>query len=113
MLELLRRNDQAKHPKGETLPHDMGRYRFDLIQSFLTAGIPLSKIDSLLLFLEKYGHRLTSQSHLGELIPSVLQKEKETLKSELSEAKAVSTIFDGSTRLGEALAIIVGFVDSQ
>ena len=64
-------------------------------------------------FLEKHGHRLTSQSNLRELIPSVLQKEKKTLKSELSEAKAVSTIFDGSTRLGEALAIIVRFVDSQ
>ena len=113
VLELLRRNDQAKHPKGETLPHDMRLYRFDLIQSFLTAGIPLSKIDCLRSFLEKYGHRLTSQSHLRELIPSVLQKEKETLKSELTEAKAVSTIFDGSTRLGEALAIIVRFVDSQ
>ena len=112
MLELLRRNDQAKHPKGETLPHDMRLYRFDLIQSFLTAGIPLSKIDCLRSFLEKYGHRLTSQSHLRELIPSVLQKEKETLKSELSEAKAVSTIFDGSTRLGEALAIIVRFVEN-
>ena len=109
MLELLRRNDQAKHPKGETLPHDMRLYRFDLVQSFLTAGIPLSKIDWLRSFLEKYGHRLTSQSHLS----SVLQKEKETLKSELSEAKAVSTIFDGSTRLGKALAIIVRFVDSQ
>ena len=112
MLELLRRNDQAKHPKGEALPHDMRLYRFDLVQSFLTDGIPLSKIDWLRSFLEKYGHGLTSQSHLRELIPSVLQKEKETLISELSEAKAVSTIFDGSTRLGEALAIIVRFVDS-
>ena len=91
----------------------MHLYRFDLIQSFLMAGIPLSKIDCLRSFLEKYGHRLTSESHLRELIPSILQKEKETLKSELSEAKAVSTIFDGSTRLGEALAIIVRFVDSQ
>ena len=40
-------------------------------------------------------------------------EEKETLKSELTKAKAVSTIFDGSTRLGEALAIIVRFVDSN
>ena len=56
VLELLRRNDQAKHPKGETLPHDMCLYRFDLIQSFLTAGIPLSKIDYLRSFLEKYGY---------------------------------------------------------
>ena len=72
----------------------MRLYRFYLIQSFLTAGIPLSKIDCLRFFLEKYGHRLTSQSHLRVLIPSVLQNEKETLKLELSEAKAVSTIFD-------------------
>ena len=71
------------------LPHDMRLYRFDLVQSFLTAGIPLSKIDWLLSFPEKYGTRLTSQSHLRELIPSVLQKEEETSKSELSEAKAV------------------------
>ena len=33
VLELLRRNDQAKHPKAETIPHDMRLYRFDLIQS--------------------------------------------------------------------------------
>ena len=89
MLELLRRNDEAKHPKGETLPHDMRLYRFDLIQSISKAGIPLSKIDCLRSFLEKYGHRITSQSHLMELIPSVPQKENETLKSEMSEAKAV------------------------
>ena len=77
VLELLRRNDQAKHPKGETLPHGMRLFRFDLIQSISTAGIPLSKIDYLRSFLEKYGHRITSQSHLSELIPSVPQKEKE------------------------------------
>ncbi|KAK3742871.1 hypothetical protein QZH41_007769 [Actinostola sp. cb2023] len=113
VLDLIRRNDQAKHPKGETLPLDMRLYRFELIECFLAAGIPLSKIDCLRSFLEKYGHRLTSDSHLRELVPSVLAKEKETLKSELSQVKAVSTIFDGSTRLGEALAIVVRFVDSH
>ena len=34
VLELLRRNDQAKHPKGKKLPHDIRLYRFDLIQSW-------------------------------------------------------------------------------
>ena len=72
---MLLRNYQAKHPVGETIPHDSRMYSFDLIQSFLIAGIPLSKIDCLRSFLEKYGHRLTSQSYLRELIPSVLQKE--------------------------------------
>ena len=72
----------------------------------------MPKIACLRSFLEIYGHRLTSQSHLRKLILSVLAKEKETLKSELAEARVVLTIFDGSIRLGEALATIVRFVDS-
>lgn len=113
VLALLKKNDQANNPKGETLPRDMRLYRFDLIGSFLTAGIPLSKIDYLRMFLEKHGHRLTSHNHLRELVPLVLAKEKEAVKSELSVAQSCSVFFDGSTRLGEALAVIVQFVDSQ
>ena len=65
LLQFLARNDKANNPKGETLPHDMRVYRFDLVESFLAAGIPLTKIDCLRSFLEKYGHRLTSQTHLS------------------------------------------------
>ena len=43
VLDLIKRNDQAKHPKGETLPLDMRLYRFELVECFLAAGIPLSK----------------------------------------------------------------------
>ena len=89
------------NPKGETLLQEMRVYRFDLVENCLAAGVPLDKVDSLRPFLEKYGHRIRSHSHLSEMIPAVLAKEKETLKSELSGAK-----FDGSTRLGEALAIV-------
>ena len=77
ILDLIKRNDQAKHPKGETLSLDMRLYRFELVECFLAAGIPLSKIDCLRSFLEKYGHRLTSDSHLRELVPSVVTKEKD------------------------------------
>ena len=42
----------------------------------------------------------------------MLEKEKETLRTELSVAEACSVIFDGSTRLGEALTIVVRFVDA-
>ena len=51
--------------------------------------------------------RLISRAHLSELIPAVLDKEKETLKEELKVAKKASVIFDGTARLGEALAIVV------
>ena len=42
-----------------------------------------------------------------------MEKEKETLKTELSLVDGCSVIFDGTTRLGEALAIIVRFVDDE
>ena len=47
------------------------------------------------------------------MIPAVLAKEKETLKSELSGANSFSVIFYGSTRLGEAFAIIVRYIDGK
>ena len=43
---------------------------------------------------------------------SVLTNKQETLKTKLSEAEASSVIFYGSTRLGEALATIVHFVNN-
>lgn len=108
--DLLTKNIEAK---GATLPEEIRLHRFELVESFLKAGIPLLKVDHLRPFLEKYGHRLTSRTHLTEIIPLVLKKEKDTVKSEISSNNAFSVIFDGSTRLGEALAIVVRFVDYQ
>ena len=113
LLTFLRRKDEEDNPKGETLPEDMRLFRFDLVEAFLSAGIPLSKIDHLRSFLEKYGHWLTAHGHLSQMIPSIIEKEKETLKTELSLVDGCSVIFDGSTRLGEALAIVVRFVDDE
>ena len=113
IAKLLIANDHQNNPKGETLPEEMRVYRFELVESCLTAGIPLSKVDLIRPFLEKHGHHITSRSHLSEMIPTVLAKEKEKLKSKLSTAHSFSVIFDGSTRLGEALAIIVPLIDGN
>ena len=80
-----------------------------MTESSLRAGIPLSKIDDLRPFLEKHGHRLTASGHLSELIPSILEKEKRDLQS----VEEVSIIFDGTTRLGEALAVVIRFVQEN
>ena len=112
LLTFLRKKDEEDNPKGETLPEDMRLFRFDLVEAFLPAGIPLSKIDHLRSFLEKYGHRLTAHGHLSQ-IKRQSSRKKETLKTELSLVDGCSVIFDGSTRLGEALAIIVRFVDDE
>ena len=99
--------------KGSTLLEDIRLYRYELVETLLKAGIPLLKVDSLRPFLEKYCHRLTSRNHLAEFIPMIRQKEIDFVKSEIAANSAFSVIFDGNTRLGEALAIIVRFIDKD
>ena len=50
---------------------------------------------------------------MKDLIPAVLEKEKEKLKAELHNVKEASIIFDGTARLGEALAIVLRFVQED
>ena len=44
---------------------------------------------------------------MNDLIPAVLEKEKEKLKAELHNVKEASITFDGAARRGEALAIVL------
>ena len=76
------------NPKGSALPKDMRLDRYELLESLLIAGIPISKVDNQRIFLEKYGHRLTSSSHLSELIPLILKREKDCVKSEIGTKKS-------------------------
>jgi hypothetical protein len=46
---------------------------------------------------------------LGELIPAVLEKEKDNVK----DVKEACVIFDRTARLGEALVIIIRFVQEN
>ena len=87
----------------------MRLFRFELVECLLSGGISLSKADILRPLLEKYGHRLTSSSNRSELIPAVLEKEREKIKNELKDIKEASIMFDGTARLGEALAIIIRY----
>ena len=47
-----------------------------------------------------------------DLIPFVLKEEEANLK-ELIKGKPLGIIFDGTTRMGEALAIVVRFVSGD
>ncbi len=53
---------------------------------------------------------LTDSRSLMDMIPFILSEERARLRTELS-GKFLSIIFDGTTRLGEVLAIVVRFVD--
>ena len=96
-------------PRGETLPESHKLYRIKVVTAFLKSGIPLQKVDGLREVLECGGYRLTDARGMCDLVPFVRTKEESKIKEELSE-KSVSVIFDGTTRLGEAFAIVLHFV---
>ena len=45
IAEALQHYDQEVHPKGETLPNMVRVYHVKVVNAFMRAGIPLSKID--------------------------------------------------------------------
>lgn len=53
--------------------------------------------------------RLTDSSHMSQLVPFICEEEKRRIKQE-SNGKLVPLIFDGTSRLGEVLAIVIRFV---
>ena len=57
-------------------------------------------------------NRLTDARGMFDIIPFVHSQEQQKIHKELSE-KCVSVIFDGTTRLGEALAIVLRFISDK
>jgi hypothetical protein len=100
--------DLLKSYDKEVQPTVSMEVRVYVVEQFLQAGIPLTKIDSLRGLLEENALKLTHSSHLADYIPPLLKKEKQGIREEIQD-EDVSVIFDGTTRLGEALAIVVRF----
>ena len=94
-----------------TLPDEHNVYRVKVVKAFMQAGIPLAKLDcpGLRDLLQDHGYRLTDTRHMFDLVPFVLQEERSRLRAEV-QGKCVSVIFDGTTRLGEVLAVVVRFI---
>ena len=94
-------------------------YRLEVVSEFLKADIPISKIDILRSLLEKNSYRLTGNSYIGQYVSMTLKQEIERIKQEsempgqVGMTRDLSIIFDGNTRQGEAIAIIVRFVDNN
>ena len=56
--------------------------------------------------------RLTDRRHMSDLVPFVLSQEVNQIKPEMGGC-SVFVIFNGTTRLREAMAIVVQFVDTD
>ena len=110
MMESLDARDKAERPVGETLPLEHRAFRVEIMTNFLREGIPIAKLDGLRPIMERNNFSLTRSSHMVEYIPFILSEEKARLQSLLRD-KNIGIIFDGTTRLGEAIAIVVRFLD--
>ena len=118
IVEAFKREESSKS-KDSTLPVEEYAYRLEVVTEFLKAGIPVAKTDVLRCLLEKNRYRLTGSSNLGQYVSMALKQEIEQIKQELEMPgqavlrRDISVIFDSSTSQGEAIAIIVQFMDND
>ena len=96
----------------ETLPEQQQVYRVKVITAFLKAGVPLNKMESFRDLLEENAFRLTDRHHMHDYVPFILKEEESRIHSEI-DGQQLSVIFDGTSRLGEALAVVLRFVSSD
>ena len=98
--------------RGATLSEQQQVFCVKVVKAFLQAGVPLSKIRHFRELLEENGYRLTDKRHLVDLIPFILEEEKQNIKLSI-QGKWLSVIFDGTSHCGEALAILVRYIDDS
>ena len=109
---LLQQHHKDNHLEGESLPIGQQVYCVKVLTAFLCAAIPLGKVDCFRQVLEENALRLTDRSHLANLVPFVHQEQHTRLKEEMRD-KQVSVIFDGTTRLGEAMVVVLRFISKD
>ena len=83
-----------------------------VVSCFLRAAVPLNKMQFFRNLLEENAYRLTDRHYMSDLIPFILQQEHRKIQNEIS-GRDVSVIFDGTTHLGEALAIVFLFISPK
>lgn len=101
--------DEEHHPKGETLPTSTRVFRVKVVQAFLKSGTPLNRMKYFRDLFEEAGFPLASSSHMSQLIPFVSEEEYKSIPKEIL-GKELSIILDGTTRDGEASAVLARFV---
>ena len=73
-------------------------------------------MDKLRTLLERQGYRLSNSSNMMDYVTIIYEQEIEKIKAEIRQgvsARDVSVIYDGSTRQGEAIVILVRLVDND
>ena len=72
---------QEMQNKDSTLPVAKRAYRLQVVEEFLKAGIPLSKMDKLRRLLEMQGYRLSHSSNMRNYISVIFKQEVQRIKT--------------------------------
>jgi hypothetical protein len=97
-----------EHPNEHqaSVSKELHLYRWRVVETCLYAGIAIEKIDHLRTLLERGGTALTDSANLREMVPKIETFELTRLRKEL-EGQRVCVIYDGTTRLGECIAVLL------
>ena len=99
----------------ENVPMSVQVRRFEVLESFLAAGIPVAKVNvkKLRAVLEQGSSKLTESSKLVEnYLEPILAKEFAAIKEEVGD-NVIGVYTDATTQLGEAFAILIRWVDEH
>ena len=99
-------DNEKTHMVGETIAGNMQVFRVKVLSTFLCAGVPLNKLELFRELFEENGYRLTDRCNMYDIIPFIRKREFNIISEEM-KGKDLSLIFDGTTWLGEALAIVI------
>lgn len=93
-----------------SLPTEVHVFRYNVVESFLASGTPLERLHFFRDLLEGHGKlSLTDTSHLKAYIPKIESREVMKVKEELQQSVFFTIMFDGTTRLGEAINVVGRF----
>lgn len=98
------------HPlqDGASVDTELQIYRYRVVESMLGNGIAMARVTGLRPLLERGGMSLTDSAHLGSMIPRIHEREIDLVTQEIV-GQYVTLIFDGTTRLGEAVNVVYRF----
>ena len=91
--EAIQQHNSEVHHRRETLPMEHQVHCVNVVECFLRATVPLSKMQHFRQLLEETRYRLNDKHHMLNLIPVVLKQEKSRIQSE----QDVLVIFNGTS----------------
>jgi len=105
--------DKATHPVRESLSEEVHVHQVKVVTTFLKAGVPLSKLDTFRARVAGGKCVQVLRQHQLVFTYTICAPARASQYLEGDSGKSVSVIFDSTTHVREALAIIQQFVDDQ